>query len=207
MSRLWIGMLACVVALGQKAAVRPVVEMTVVDGVARVVAGGGWIGLVESRDGFEWRRFQVVLKAGRVALGPTDVEEPLFLLRGLPGLASKPVRTCFDRSETGSLYEQNPILLTCEARAYRVEVTNANRKIAGTGASLLQFSHGGKTQTLYRWEKGLTDQRAEVVWAGDLDGDDRVDLVVDHGRLTLYLSSWAGAGQLVGRVAQALSRN
>jgi len=166
-------------------------------------SGIGWIGLAPSRDGFAWMGYRTVVKDGRIELETPAVDVPLFLLRGLPQLAGKAVHTCFDRSETGSLHEQNPILLTCEARAYRVEVTNANRKLAGGGASLLQFSYGGRTQTLYRWAAGLVDQRAEVVWAGDLDGDDKLDLLVDHGSLTLYMSSWAVAGQLVGRVAAA----
>lgn len=169
------------------------------------LSGAGWIGLAPGRDGFEWKRYriQVQVRTGKttVEIIPPEAEEPLFLLRGLPGLAKNAVQTCFDRSETGSLYEQNPILLTCEAGAYRIEVTNANRKITGAGASLLQLSHEGKSQTLFRWDKGLTDQPAEVVWVGDLDGDDKVDLLVDHGALTLYLSSRATAGQLVGRLA------
>ena len=187
------GFLMLVVAtslLGQQQA-RPVVQLVVPGGVARATAGGGWIGLVANRDGFGWEKVRVEVKANRVSV---QGAEPLFLLRGLPLLASKAVHTCFDRSETGSLQEQNPILLTCEAKAYRVEMK-------GEVPGLLQFRQGERVQTLYRFAKGWREQRVELVWAGDLDGDDKLDLVVDHEGMTLYLSSWAAAGQLVGRVA------
>jgi hypothetical protein len=71
----------------------------------------------------------------------------------------------------------------------------------GEVPGLLQFRQGERVQTLYRFAKGWREQRVELVWAGDLDGDDKLDLVVDHEGMTLYLSSWAAAGQLVGRVA------
>jgi hypothetical protein len=176
---------------------------------ARVsAASGSWLGLVPGRDGYEWRRVMVKVS---VAAGRTKVsvegEEPLVLVRGWRPVPGAEVMTCFDRSETGSLQEQNPLLLTCEAAAYRIEVTNANRKIAGAGQSRLEFSHRGMKQVLYRWPRGLEDQTAEVVWVGDCDGDKKIDLLIDHAaragghELTLYLSSRALKGQLVGRLA------
>lgn len=177
-------------------------------GEAEVSSGGGWIGLVPSRDGFAWASYRIKAeklsdsqgrkRAIQITLETPGEAEPLFLLRGLAQLATKPVHTCFDRSENGSFLEQNPILLTCEAKAYSVGVLNSK---------LLQFTHGGKTQTLFTWKTGLSDQRGELVWAGDLDGDGKLDLVIDHSNqadtsdLTLYLSSWAAPGQLVGKAA------
>jgi hypothetical protein len=182
-------------------------------GEAEFKSGGGWIGLVPSRDGFAWARLRIVAekvhdpigddppevkRANKITLAAPTETEPLFLLRGLPQLATKPVHTCFDRSENGSFLEQNPILLTCDAKAYSVGVVNS---------TLLQFKHGGKTQTLFQWPGGLSDQRGELVWAGDLDGDGKLDLVIDHSShynasdLTLYLSTWALPGQMVGKAA------
>jgi hypothetical protein len=178
-------------------------------GEAEFKSGGGWIGLVPSRDGFAWANLRIVAEkvnepigdvkcVNKIALEEPTKAEPLFLLRGLPQLATKPVHTCFDRSENGSFLEQNPILLTCDAKAYSVGVVNS---------TLLQFKQGGKTQTLFHWPGGLSDQRAELVWAGDLDGDGKLDLVLDHSSysnasdLTLYLSTWALPGQLVGKAA------
>lgn len=185
-------------ALAQQKPAPPLVRMVQLGELRPgiIVPTGEWLALIANRDGFGWERLRVARKANRLELEEPRAEAPLFLLRGLPLLATKPVHTCFDRSETGSLQEQNPILLTCEAHAYRVEVTSA-------GA--LQFRHQTKTQTLRLLGPHWRDQRVELVWAGDLDGDDRVDLLVDHGKLTLYLSSNAAAGQLVGRAASSLN--
>jgi hypothetical protein len=182
-------------------------------GEAEFRSGGGWIGLVPSRDGFEWLNLRIktekvhdpigsdppgIKRATQITLETPTKFEPLFLLRGLPQLATKPVHTCFDRSENGSFLEQNPILLTCEANAYSIQVTNQR---------LLQLKRGAKTQTLFTWAQALSEEHAELIWAGDLDGDGNLDLLLDHSSnsnatgLSLYLSTWAAPGQLVGRVA------
>jgi|GEM_PF-1745319 len=142
----------------------------------RRTGAAGWLGLVPTRDGFAWQRY----RAG---------DQGLVYARGL---TPKPVTTCFDRSETGSFFEQNPILLTCDARAYRVEVIGLKGAMAR-----LEFSSGDVKQTLKRWKVG--DGAAELVFAGDLDGDGKVDLLVDHGDLGLYLSTLAKAGTLVSK--------
>lgn len=185
-------------------------------------SGPGWIGLVPSSDSFAWSKFSIIAEkvhdeiadapgkgktATRISIQPTPSEAPLVLLRGLPQLANKPVQTCFDRRETGNLLEQNPILLTCEAQAYSVRVSNPRKDAEPGAASELILSHGGKSQVLYRWPEGLYDQNAELIWAGDLDGDGKLDLLINHsassnvGGLSLYLSTWAAPGQKVGRVA------
>jgi len=223
MRLIWIGWLccviSCVISFGQpKPSAAPKTVMPQVEliqpgsfrkGEVRAMTSGGWLALAPIRDGFTWRRVRIVVSDGtKVEVVDGDQEAPLFLLRGLPLLGTKAVHTCFDRSEAGSLFVQNPILLTCEAQAYRVEVTSVGRAVA----SELRFSHAGRVQTLFRWPDGLIDQRAELIWAGDLDGDGRVDLLVDCGeknsvsRLSLYLSTWAGAGQLVGRAGSFVTR-
>ena len=63
---------------------------------------------------------------------------------------------------------------------------------------LFQPAVGGQIQTLYKWEQGLVDQHCNLQWAGDLDGDGKLDLVMDLSdyynlsELTLFLSSGAG---------------
>lgn len=187
----------------------PVVELLLPGVNARPTAAGTWLALRPTRDGFAWERTAVRVQGGKAH---TEGEMPLVLVRGLPQLFGKPVHTCFDRSETGSLQEQNPILLTCEARAFRVEVTDVNRHTAEGRPSKLVFAHQNKSQVLWQWLRGLAEERAELVWAGDLDGDDQVDLLIDHAgpqestRLTLYLSSKARPPQLVGRVGTLVIR-
>ncbi|MFN7543604.1 MAG: hypothetical protein ACK5TN_12530 [Acidobacteriota bacterium] len=143
---------------------------------ARRTGAPGWLALTPARDGFAWQAYRPGLKA-------------LVYTRGLK---PSPVTTCFDRSETGSFFEQNPILLTCDARAYRVEVFGLHSPLAR-----LEFSTGPAKQILKRWKIG--DHPAELVFAGDLDGDSKLDLLIEHGDLGLYLSTLARPGQLLGR--------
>jgi hypothetical protein len=230
MSRLsWIFPLFVFVVLAQpakKPAAKPVVRLltagTFHKGEAEVASGPGWIGLVPVGQGFAWAKLAIRSQkvndpilddrptdktATEISVVPASKEAPLFLLRGLPQLGQNPVHTCFDRRETGNLVEQNPILLTCEAQAYSVRVSNPRKSPEVGAPSELILSHGSQRQVLYRWADGLYDQNAELRWAGDLDGDGKVDLLINHsinsnvGGLTLYLSTWAKPGELVGRVA------
>ncbi len=218
-------MMACATTFAQQATKRPAANPaphakldliqlgTFHQGEAEFRSGGGWIGLIPSRDGFAWASFRIktekvndpigddpptLKRATQITLETPAAAEPLFLLRGLPQLATKPVHTCFDRSENGSFLEQNPILLTCDATAYSVQVTNRR---------FLQLKKAGKIQTLFTWPQALSEEHAELIWAGDLDGDGKLDLLLDHSDhynatgLTLYLSTWAAPGQLVGRAA------
>lgn len=64
----------------------------------------------------------------------------------------------------------------------------------------------GGTQTLFTLP-GLDEAHPRLVFAGDLDGDGEVDLILDEtwhynlGQLSLWLSSAAEPGQRLGRVA------
>ena len=69
------------------------------------------------------------------------------------------------------------------------------------------LTDGQQTQVLYSAD-GFTDEpHYDVVWAGDLDRDGRLDLVVNLHRkyschpYRLLLSSFASNGQLVGDAA------
>ena len=69
----------------------------------------------------------------------------------------------------------------------------------------------GISQTLYEWPHGFSDQHCELIWAGDLDGDGKLDLYIDlsdHYNVmgkTLFLSSKRQPGKLVERIAQFLT--
>jgi len=71
----------------------------------------------------------------------------------------------------------------------------------------LVLTEGGRRQVIYSWPKGLIDQAAQFVWAGDLDRDGKLDLyliVSHHYNLavhTLFLSSRARPGARVGPAA------
>jgi hypothetical protein len=74
-------------------------------------------------------------------------------------------------------------------------------------ASRLLLENNDRKQVLYEWPSGLLDQHCELIWAGDLDGDGKLDLFMalsDHYNVTeytLFLSSRGSGGKLVDRVA------
>jgi hypothetical protein len=66
---------------------------------------------------------------------------------------------------------------------------------------------GGTEQIPYEWPDGFSDQHCELFWAGDLDGDGRLDLVMNLSghynvsETTLFLSSTRQQGKLVRKAA------
>lgn len=68
------------------------------------------------------------------------------------------------------------------------------------------------TQAVYEWPSGLLDQHCELIWAGDLDGDGKLDLIMalsDHYNVveyTLFLSSRRSQGNLVQRVTAFVTK-
>ena len=69
------------------------------------------------------------------------------------------------------------------------------------------LSDGGTPQPVARLAD-RDDGHPALLWAGDLDGDGRLDLVLDESdhynvtETTLYLSSTAAPGALVGRAGR-----
>ena len=69
------------------------------------------------------------------------------------------------------------------------------------------LTEGGRRQVLYSADGFVDEPHYDVVWAGDLDRDDQLDLVVNLHRkyswhpYRLSLSSKATEGQLVGDAA------
>jgi hypothetical protein len=90
----------------------------------------------------------------------------------------------------------------------------------GFGTCMLILEGAGETQelkavSLWRSPEGkllvASDAALRVIWAGDIDGDGKLDLLVDltnHYNVsapTLFLSTAATKGDLVGRVASFVS--
>ena len=174
-----------------------------------VVADDAWLGLYETAQGYEWRP---VAPSFQSAVDPvldmpgqqTGVEvavsgeTPMLLVRGVaalkPGPASRAkvarVRMVPGATEDlpGGLWLR---AATDDSGAYR----------------LLLEGDDGLSQVLCAHETLYDDTVPTLMLAGDLDGDGKMDLLIDTSnhynlsRVTLYLSSAAGTGERVAPVA------
>jgi len=141
----------------------------------------------------------------------SDVRGSRMLLRGAP-LTPGAVATAWSGDEPARLTEA-PIALRLGDVAYRLQL----RCAAPATSCRLELETGGRRQVLLefaatRSEDGslmLGDDASPGLWfAGDLDRDGRLDLILDTtdhynlSRPTLYLSTQAASGELAHRVAE-----
>jgi hypothetical protein len=180
--------------------------------------GEQWLGLFQAPSGFVWR---VVALTTRRVNDPvvdepnekTGIEvrvpggEPVLLTKSIAGLLGARVRTVLHSPEGLSLPEKDALELDLDA-AYRLRVVD--RRLSDEAPekrSRLVLESHGISQVLYEWPSGLLDQHCELVWAGDLDGDGKLDLLMilsDHYNVmerTLFLSSRRSKADFVKRIA------
>jgi hypothetical protein len=157
---------------------------------------------------------------GERVAAPALASAPLVLLRNLPLLRAGDVVTVL--AEPKDLARDLPLMMFLNsAEAYRLTLDCGPMKGDRTRERCtLAFARGGRQQVLARFEgsRGESGQRVlgtdaapALLWAGDVDRDGRLDLLLDlsdHfdvGATSLLLSTAAGPGELVGR-AVTLSR-
>ena len=201
-------------------------------------SGERWLALVATKDGFAWRTGAITIrpvqdgviddvgqKTGKEVIfsGPT----PLFLLRNwdLPITA---VRTAFaaPAQDSQALQGQGvpawaaskpapspigtePAVLKLGGTEYRLRITrNRAERWDSQQSTDLVLERGADRQVLHVWPQGLVDEFCDLVWAGDLDGDGKLDLYLylsDHYNViehTLFRSHGAAEGKLVEAVAK-----
>ncbi|HZH91088.1 MAG TPA: hypothetical protein VEX70_10790 [Pyrinomonadaceae bacterium] len=134
--------------------------------------------------------------------------KPLFLLKGADFLRANAVRTIFTGDENNLVNGQS-VDLRLGGKNYNLKVvsndpTPVNHVVAN---SKLILSSGAKSQVIFSVE--VPDDGAwSLLWAGDLDGDGKLDLYMDlHNKYNsserrLFLSSPASRGNLVKEVAE-----
>lgn len=181
----------------------------------------GWLGLFVSKKESALRStsirisrvFDPIIDDGTKKLtgkrvGIPQTTAPVFLVKDAPTLKAGTVKSLV--TEEIRLENGSSVKLVLEQQSYHLKVlTNSQEKNVVSGKAKFQLSLGGVTQTLYAYDMGeSSDAGWAIVWAGDLDGDHKLDLYLDvpnHynlSRKTLLLSSQAGKGQLVREVAR-----
>jgi len=180
--------------------------------------GERWTGLFRTDGGFELANKAVAVEYFEDAVvdGPGEktgkrvgVENginPIFLLRGINGLEEGPVASIFDGNrwlKPGATED-----LGLEGTEYSLYATGEGKDEWSIEGYRLVLASGGKSQELAGYDICCDDSMPALIWAGDLDRDGRLDLFLDlsnHynvGRRTLFLSSLAGDGELVGKAAE-----
>jgi hypothetical protein len=148
------------------------------------------------------------------AMGLDPDRRPVFMTRGITGLrASTRVREAtidgapWDEQFGADLAYARRLRVALGVDVYHLQVLPASRATRlGEGASV-RLLRGNDEQEIYRLA-GRPDEPAWLaLWAGDLDGDGRLDLYMDLApsfnlsHRVLFLSSGAAPGALVREAA------
>jgi len=183
--------------------------------------GEVWTGLYKKGAGFELRNAAVTVesiedvvldkpgqKTGKL-VGVKGDEEPVFLIRGLPGVEEGPVVTRYAGWDW--LKPGVSMKLGLLGKEYTLYVTGEGEDDWNIKDYRLLLASGGKTQELARYETCCDDTMPAIIWAGDLDRDGVLDFYLDlsdhynMSKRTLFLSSLAGNGEIVGKAAELVT--
>ena len=171
--------------------------------------GPGWLGWTD--DGDQLRAARLIVRSRPPDEGHDEsfvtVESAprvTFAVRCVKGLRAGPIQRA--TSETAiSLLSNRSGRLAIGRRQYQLRLESVEPSLADAKVIL---TDGSRTQVLYSADGFADDPHFDIVWTGDLDGDGRLDLVVNLSRkysehpYRLLLSTRAAAGQLVGDAAR-----
>jgi len=185
-----------------------------------------WMALFPTKDGkFELKNTRVKITMVRDEINDEapsqktakkitipEKAEPLILIRGIAGLPLRKLVTCANNKKEHidtnqkidlKLPKQNAVLRTTGGFSKEEKEFRTDYKII--------LESGGIKQTIVHHKQISSDSAPSLLWAGDLDGDGKVDLILDatdHYNvrdLTLFLSGKAKPGKLVEKVANHVS--
>ena len=169
--------------------------------------GTGWLGWSGDADRLRPVRVRVT---PRPKVNPNDEDEvhvttaPLveFAVRCVAGLTEG--RIVNVQRFPYELAHHEPLQIALGARKYEIRLDARETTLADARVVLTE---GRRTQVLYDAEGFVDEPHFEIVWAGDLDRDGKLDLVVNLDRkyswypIKLLLSSRATGKNLVGLAA------
>jgi len=144
-----------------------------------------WLGLFDDK----LQPVRVRMKdRGRISVDPP---KPELILRDIPGVTAGPVKA--------AEYDEERRVITFDGQRYQLVVR------ADHGAEL---RHGSRVQLLFPKTEFVDEPHYEIVWAGDLDRDGKLDLITvlsqkySYYPYEVWLSSKATGSEMVHRVAK-----
>ncbi len=171
-----------------------------------------WFGVYATPTGHELRRTLVTVEDTPYGCGGSGRKisaqgsaTPLFLVAGLPGLKAGPIDTAFEGRRFVHPGESIPLKLN-EGGWYTLEGFGTARPGVG-GVDFREYQVvlriGDHRQILQTYPRVNVDAPPRLLWAGDIDRDNRVDLLQGHDvyHYVLFLSSIAKPGDLVAQAA------
>ncbi len=194
----------------------------------RADAAGPWFALVSEADGASLLAVRVkvvsehdaIVDGAREKTGKRVETSPrvdaVALLRGLRSLKAGRLPTAIGER---NFQRGDGVNVHLGDRAYQVSFEcAAGREIEGQSTCEVKLASGSAGQSLFtyrstflfddEWHTSGTLDTPMIVWAGDLDGDGRLDILLNTsdndnvGEMRLYLSSRADAAHLVSEVAR-----
>lgn len=180
-----------------------------------------WLGLFPTQCGYELKSTTISVKPVHDAVVDSDtsiktgwlvdvnsLSEPIVLIRGTKNLKECSVKTYSSGPRT--LIPGTAINITTKGdkNSYSLCPNSKSEQIQGGTLYTdytLKLSFDSASQVIAAFD-GLDDSIPVLVWAGDIDGDGKLDLLLDltnHynvSQYTLFLSSAAKTGELVRKV-------
>lgn len=205
-------------------------------GADSVVPGNDWWGLYQDGKNYTLQPTSVTAVAVRNKLIDSESDEsalqvetvppsrPVLLIRGLDALQAGPVDSIDVTNHGGTLYPGQTVVLD-----HRLSGETERMKLSVTGVAMMKqerayveirdyqihviAGYGKKfvKQTIAQFQSVADDAGPTLLWAGDVDRDGKLDLLLDlreHDLTTrpaLFLSSAAAEGDLVKMVAHWLA--
>jgi hypothetical protein len=178
-----------------------------------------WVGLYKIDEGFAWRATKVRIGWARVegpdgdapagpwtgkhVAAPDEKTKPIILAQGLDGLDSVRVTPAvFPPTYRQGLDMMLPMQFKFAGLSYAF--TRSTKAKGKSESFALVLNQGGRRQVLDTEEEPQACW--QVLWAGDLDGDGKLDLLLSSGCIDsttrLMLSSRAAQGKFLATVAK-----
>ncbi len=178
--------------------------------------GEQWFGLFGRDLNYELRQTKVTVSDSETTGGLYDrfvsvdqKTQPLLLIKGMPGLSNRKVH---------SVLSTPTFVFPAESKSFKFDdhtyydFTSFGEAVDETVDVVinnyeLRLRSGRRSQVVASFARIGSDKHPMIFWAGDLDGDGKLDFIMDTAahynvvEYTLFLSSAAEAGKLVKKVA------